>query len=279
MSNLYVFAAIPRSLFNRELGFSVAGWMLFLIASSLYCLVFNQVVLVSPSSLMTSFLWTLNKYSFWLLLTPVLFYGLRLVHSKANSPVFMGYSLLGLAVLVSASILQAQFNGNPQDTRTATARLVEIFPSQLSILCLLTALWHLFFRDTSSARTSSVQSEHASDSVRVMKGNGEMVVAWASVDFISAAGNYMELSCGAEKYLLRVTLKELEQQLPEHRFIRVHRSHIVNLAAILRIGSQQGNSFVELRNHQILPLSKSYKPGLEAKLFVPHSSQSIISSQ
>lgn len=265
MSNLYVFAAITRSLFNRELGCSIAGWMLFLIASSLYCLVFNQVVLVSPSSLMSSFLWTFNKYSFWLLLTPALFYGLRQVHSKPNSPLFLSYSLLGLGVLLSASILEGQFIGNPQDPRTATAKLVEIFPSQLSILCLLIALWHLFFRDSSGEKTSSIQPEHASDSVRVMKGSGEMVVTWASVDFISAAGNYMELSCGAEKYLLRVTLKDLEQQLPEHRFIRVHRSHIVNLDAVLRIGSQQGSSFVELRNHQIVPLSKSYKPGLEAK--------------
>jgi two-component system LytT family response regulator len=274
MSNAQLSIAVPRLLFNREVSCSMAGWMLFLFCSSLYCLVYNQVVLVSPASMMNSFLWSLQKYSVWLLLTPALFYGLRQIHNKAKSSFLLNYSLLGSSVLLSALLLQMLIDTTSYDLHGTTAKLVDTFPSQLSILCLLIALWHLFFRASSSrAETIAVTPDRANDSVKVMKGNGETVVLWSSVDVISAAGNYMELNCGPEKYLLRMTLKELEQQLPERQFIRVHRSHMVNIAAIHRIGSQQGSAFVELRNNLILPLSKTYKPAVEDTFFAPHLSQ------
>ena len=268
--------ALPRFLLNREIGLSIVGWMLFLAGASVYCLVYNQLVLVSPSSFMNSFLWSLREYAVWLVITPVLFSGLRRIHNQTTPRVVQGYSALAGTALLVALALHMILDTHTQYSHSTLANLVDLFPSQLSVLCLLVALWHLFFRTARPTPISASEptNTHNSDqgTVRVMKGNRDLLISWASVDFISAAGNYMELSCGTEKYLLRITLKELEQQLPAQQFIRVHRSHIVNIAAIERINTHSGNSVVELRNHHIVPLSKGYKPALDVIPLAQHPS-------
>lgn len=42
-----------------------------------------------------------------------------------------------------------------------------------------------------------------------------------------AAGDYVEAHVRGERWLLRMSLGELELELPDHRFWRIHRSHLV----------------------------------------------------
>src|SRR5205085_2817264 len=49
------------------------------------------------------------------------------------------------------------------------------------------------------------------------------------IDWIEAAGNYVRLHTGAAVHLLRDTMKRLEEQLGDARFVRLHRSTMVNL--------------------------------------------------
>lgn len=48
------------------------------------------------------------------------------------------------------------------------------------------------------------------------------------VDWIEAEGNYVRLHVGAHSHLLRETMKNIEARLDPERFIRIHRSTIVN---------------------------------------------------
>jgi two-component system, LytTR family, response regulator len=52
------------------------------------------------------------------------------------------------------------------------------------------------------------------------------------VDWIEAAGNYVRLHVGKENHLLRETLTALEKKLDPARFVRIHRSTVVNLERI-----------------------------------------------
>jgi hypothetical protein len=52
------------------------------------------------------------------------------------------------------------------------------------------------------------------------------------IDWIEAAGNYVRLHAGKEAYLYRETMLNLEAQLNSERFVRIHRSAIVNLERI-----------------------------------------------
>ena len=268
---------IPRLLVTKEMGFSLAGWAVFLTAASVYCLAYNQFVLISPASFMDSFLWSLREYTALLLVTPLLFYGLRRVHERNAQSFVKPYGVLGLGYLLATLAIRLVV-GHPEHS-SLVARLVDVLPSHFYALGVLTLLWHLFFRPARQPEPHQ-QTATACDKVRVMKGNGEALISWAAVDFISAAGNYMELHCGAEKYLLRLPLKELEQLLPSQSFLRVHRSHIVNIEAIARIGTHPaGNGFIELRNRQLVPLSKGYKAALERLAPIPSKSTLVPSSQ
>ena len=52
------------------------------------------------------------------------------------------------------------------------------------------------------------------------------------IDWIAAADNYVYLHAGRAAHLVRTTLKSIEQRLDPARFVRVHRSTIVNLDAV-----------------------------------------------
>ena len=46
---------------------------------------------------------------------------------------------------------------------------------------------------------------------------------------VEACDDYAEVHCGGESFLLPLRLQELERRLDPARFVRVHRSHVVNL--------------------------------------------------
>ncbi len=48
------------------------------------------------------------------------------------------------------------------------------------------------------------------------------------LDWVAAEGNYVRLHVGQQSYLLRETMKGIEAKLDTERFIRIHRSTIVN---------------------------------------------------
>lgn len=284
----------PRFLSDKEIGLSFVGWGVFLTCAALYCIVYNQLVLISPATFLSSFVWSLKEYAPWLVITPLLIAQLRRIHQSKGSHFIFLYVGLLITTLSAALIARVGVDIflNPQ--RDFIASAVDFFPTQISVLGFVVIIWELLLRHPIERPTKHASSQQIStqpvdnfivspaaeklptrqgDSVLVMKGNGERLIKWDSVDFISAAGNYMELTCATEKYLLRASMKQLEQSLPVGCFIRIHRSYIVNISAIDRIIAQPaGNGAVALRNAHVLPLSKGYKQALNAYKFVTHSS-------
>ena len=55
--------------------------------------------------------------------------------------------------------------------------------------------------------------------------------------YIEAERNYCRIHCNTREYLLATTLKDMDDKLPNHHFIRVHRSFIVNLCQIDEIAT------------------------------------------
>lgn len=62
----------------------------------------------------------------------------------------------------------------------------------------------------------------------VRSGDRIVLVKTVDIDAVEAAGNYVMLVEGTRKHLLRLTLAEVERQLDPARFVRIHRSTIVN---------------------------------------------------
>jgi two-component system, LytTR family, response regulator len=67
----------------------------------------------------------------------------------------------------------------------------------------------------------------------VVKSSGRIhFVKVDEIDWVEAEGNYVRLHVGAHSHLLRETMKGMEAALDPERFIRIHRSTIVNTERI-----------------------------------------------
>lgn len=84
------------------------------------------------------------------------------------------------------------------------------------------------------------------------------------VDWIEAADNYVRLHAGRDAHLIRETMTNLETQLDRRKFVRIHRSAIVNIDAIVEIRSLfHGDHSVLLRTGAEIPLGRAYRERLE----------------
>jgi len=91
------------------------------------------------------------------------------------------------------------------------------------------------------------------------------------IDWIEAEGCYACLHVGGKSYLLRETMSGLEAQLDPRRFLRIHRSAIVNLQRVKELEPQShGEYTVILEDGTQLKLSRSYRDRLQALLSRHH---------
>lgn len=93
------------------------------------------------------------------------------------------------------------------------------------------------------------------------------VVDLKDVIWFRGSGNYAEVILEKEKYLHRVPMAFLEENLDPDVFSRCHRSAIVRLSAIKEIRNQDDGQFMlVLKNGDTLKLSQTYKEGLLASM-------------
>lgn len=106
-----------------------------------------------------------------------------------------------------------------------------------------------------------------------IKGVGEIVfVKIPEIDWIEAADYYACLHVGGKTHLLRRSLAELEQELSENMFCRIHRSTIVNLDRVRGMEvNEEGDYEVLLDCETRLRLSRRYRKQLESRLNLPNS--------
>jgi two-component system LytT family response regulator len=88
-------------------------------------------------------------------------------------------------------------------------------------------------------------------------------IAW-----IAAEGVYVRLhTVSGAAHLHRALLGELEAALDPRRFVRIHRSAVVNLEFVAELhADSHGEYTVLLRDRTILKLSRGYRSVLEARL-------------
>ncbi len=78
---------------------------------------------------------------------------------------------------------------------------------------------------------------------------------------IEAKGDYIEVKTEKEEYRVHTTLKKIKEKLPEHLFLQIHRSYIINFTKIIDI---EDNSVLIDKN--VIPISRSNRPELMRRL-------------
>ncbi len=96
------------------------------------------------------------------------------------------------------------------------------------------------------------------DEIFIKKGSSLIKLIYDDILWIEALENYVILNTEKEKYTIHFTMKAMEKTLPQHKFLRIHRSYIINLRKITAIREKN----IELtfsERIQSLPIGKSYK--------------------
>jgi two-component system LytT family response regulator len=94
----------------------------------------------------------------------------------------------------------------------------------------------------------------------LVKSSGEIFFLKAEeIDWIEAEGDYMKFHVGGKTHLMRETMARLEERLDAKRFIRIHRSTIVNIDRLRKLSpSFAGEYAVVLHDGTKLKLSRGY---------------------
>ena len=84
------------------------------------------------------------------------------------------------------------------------------------------------------------------------------VLQTAKIDFVEAQDDYLSYASGGRRYLKQQTLGDLESQLDPSRFVRIHRSYLLNIDRIARLELYAKDSWLAiLQDGSKLPVSRS----------------------
>jgi two-component system LytT family response regulator len=105
------------------------------------------------------------------------------------------------------------------------------------------------------------------DRMVVKSGDRLLFVPYEELDFIRASANYVRLHLGRTIHVVRQTINAMESCLPAERFVRIHRSYLVNLAAVREIYHAGGGEYiVALRSGRQLPVGPTYPAAIRRAL-------------
>lgn len=103
--------------------------------------------------------------------------------------------------------------------------------------------------------------------IPVKSARGTTFILTEEIDWISAAGHYLELHIGNETHLIREKLSVIETKLDPRIFMRIHRSTIVNVDRIKSLHPMfNGDQLVILKNGRELNLRRNYYDELMIRL-------------
>ena len=101
----------------------------------------------------------------------------------------------------------------------------------------------------------------------VKTGGNVVLVPVEDIDWIDADGDYVRIHVGKVSHTVRETMHHLETELDPARFVRIHRSTIVNLARVKELQPFYRGEFVAvLHDGTRLKLSRGCRDTLEARL-------------
>jgi LytTr DNA-binding domain len=185
------------------------------------------------------------------------------------------FSALHVAGMVALRKLAYAWQGSHYDfgdwPREFGYEYLKDWQSYLGILLIVSAYRLLLLRLQGEARLLDPPDDEAPpvepvdrpDRFLVRKLGKEFLVAANDIEVLQASGNYVNLRVRGRDYPLRTTMAALEPRLDPARFVRVHRSYMVNLDCVAEIEPlDTGDARLLMRDGAAVPCSRRYRTAL-----------------
>jgi DNA-binding LytR/AlgR family response regulator len=256
---------------------AVAAFLIFLVVATAYLLVNvasvidEQRQLGRPLEHWRPWIWEGTSFLAWILLAPLILWSAQKIERFRGLISRLGLHLIGLllasAAHTSAIILLRQIAyalaGETYRLSWALGEMA-IYELRKDALTYAFLVGAYYVARRMNQPGSPPQAEPDEQLVEVRDGARTSWLRPSEIDWLAAAGNYVELHGAFGTILSRRTLREMEEELAPAGFLRIHRSRLVRRAAIAQVTTRQSGDFdLTLRSGTAMMGSRRYRDALE----------------
>jgi two-component system LytT family response regulator len=113
----------------------------------------------------------------------------------------------------------------------------------------------------------SAGKDAADPAIVVSTSKGSMILHARDIDWIESSDNYARLWTQGRSYLLRQSMRDLEQRVGAHGFIRAHRRALVRIAAVKEVTTTAtGGLVARLQSGATIPISRRLRAAFTAAI-------------
>lgn len=211
--------------------------------------------------------------SYWLLYCPFLVCFLHWI--KTTERLVSRWLMAGILVLVHLMVYPAVVWVLSLIFYDHTFAYFQTFSFALSAYFIKTVLiygfaisFYLYRNRVRISSTAKIEVPSYLNIILVTDLNQQKVsLAVKDIIYFSSNSPYVNIHHTSKKYLFGETLKSLQQQLNSDLFVRVHKSHIVNLQMVASYQSRQNGDYdLSLSNGEVIRISRNYAADFKSKL-------------
>ena len=121
--------------------------------------------------------------------------------------------------------------------------------------------------EADNRKTERAAQKEPIDRVAIKSSGRIYFLKIEEIDWVEGAGDYLSLHSGSQNHLIRETMGNFQAKLDPRKFLRIHRSTIVNIERIKDIRPLfKGEYVVTLTSGKSLKSSRSYRHELQSLL-------------
>lgn len=235
-------------------------WLAVVSAAYSYCHMHSWVYEYAEEVPNAADIWLLSRWMFWPFILPVAFVVLAYMSGREHAVAGLVLSAL-VAVFLGA--VHANIVNNVMGIEESFwGTFYYMVPITLGTYTLYIATSLIYVRRYASGGTSLPREEQM---LMVNKGRTIVRLKASEVDWMQSARNYIDVHAGGQAYILRNTLSKMEETLEGDRFVRIHRSYIVNRNAIDSLSkNRDGSATIKLKDGTELPCGRAHRDALSS---------------
>lgn len=220
--------------------------LLLLVGGGLYCSLYN-LFQGRPESPLVGMLWSAVNLLPWLAAFEIC---KRMRETPPGARRGLGLRIALVLLAAAFASIALDLAGRPVDAQTLAFEAVRRLPGAGLVIAAL-RLAILQRGEPAQSRTENPSALDGADRLPLLP---------QQIDWIKAAGNYLEFRSGARVVLHRMTMAEAEALLAGEGFIRIHRSALVNASRVVRVAGGKAADEVGLADGTRLKVGGAYRP-------------------
>lgn len=225
-----------------------------------------------PVATWQPWVWEATSLAAWLALLPLILWLTRRIPCQASSAIARGALHLASTIMVSAAHSAAMWGlrtlayfmvgAQYRIPGALGAELIYEYRKDVVTYAMVVLAYLLFERMVRQPAVVEVVPA-AAKRVEVRDGNRAFWLNADEIEWVAAAGNYVELHGAFGTHIARRTLADIFAELGAHGFEQIHRSRLVQRAMITKIETRQSGDFdITLRSGTVIGGSRRYRDNL-----------------